>query len=105
MIHYKPGVRVFGIRPETVLAIQVAHEVYELYNADLVVTSVIEGSHSRGSLHYTGQAVDLRLHDWLTVQQHEEVADEIRKCLTDDYDVVLESNHIHIEYQPKESYT
>jgi len=106
MIRYKPGVKVKGIQPEIVLAIQVAYSGYrDMYQSgDMVVTSVMDGVHSANSLHYKGLAVDLRTRD-MHLGDLERWVGGIKECLTDEYDVVLERNHIHIEYQPKESYT
>lgn len=100
MIHIKEGVRLHGIRPEMVLALVIADQVYERLDHELVVTSVIDGKHSRTSLHYVGAASDLRLPggDGIVVR------DRIAHCLGPDYDVVLEDDHIHIEWQPKGMY-
>ena len=57
----KPGVRIAGIRPETVLGILAADQVYRDHDTDMVVTSVCEGKHSKGSLHYAGCAFDCRI--------------------------------------------
>lgn len=62
---------------------------------ELVVTSTYEGNHSEGSLHYCDEAVDLRRPD-----KGDVVCQEIRRALGSDYDVILYSNRIHIEYDP-----
>lgn len=100
MINIKTGVRLHGVRPEIVLAILIADQVYAVLNHDLVVTSVIDGTHSRTSLHYVGAAVDLRLPGDAGTAARNRIAQR----LGGDYDVVLESNHIHIEWQPKGEY-
>lgn len=93
----KTGVRAAGLRPEILLAIQVAEGVWKSQGSDLVVTSLTEGRHSRTSLHYSGAACDFRI--WSI--DAEKARDELAKALGDDYDVVLESSHIHCEFQPK----
>lgn len=100
MIHIKKGVRLHGIRSALVLAVVIADQVYEKLGHELVVTSVIDGTHSRTSLHYVGAAVDLRLpgEDGIAARNR------IARRLGQDFDVVLESNHIHIEWQPKGAY-
>jgi uncharacterized protein RhaS with RHS repeats len=66
---------------------------------DAVVTYTTNGTHSPNSLHYGGNAVDLRTRD-LTSQQRQQATDQLRGALGRDYDVINEGNHIHIEYDP-----
>ena len=96
----KEGVRIYGIRSELVLALIVCEDVYNEVGTDLVVTSIIDGMHSSGSLHYTGSAVDLRIRN-LPQGRAEAVRDEIAERLGGDFDVVLEADHLHLEFQPK----
>ena len=57
----KRGVKVAGIKPEILLAIQEAREIYrDMNDATLVITSALDGTHMKNSLHYKGLAVDLR---------------------------------------------
>lgn len=97
----KAGVRLLGIRPEMVVAIMVAQEVYRANGADLAVTSVIDGTHSRASKHYTGCGVDLRTRH---LQDPAKVHRELKDALGEDFDVILEDDHIHVEYDPKSPY-
>lgn len=100
----KDGVRVHGLRPEMVIVLLAAYEVFEAtLGVELVVTSAIDGKHSRGSLHYVGQALDLRIRH-MTEGEPEKAAVALRARLGKDYDVILESNHIHVEFQPKDAY-
>jgi NO-binding membrane sensor protein with MHYT domain len=98
----KPGVRVLGLRPEMVLALAVMDTIYTTHNQAMVVTSVIEGVHSRASLHYTGMAADLRRPADAMILQR--IIDDAKVALGDDYDVVLEVDHVHVEFQPKAPY-
>ena len=100
MIRFKDDVSLFGVRPEIVLAIFVAHEVYRDIGKELVVTSCRDGKHSPGSRHWIGYAVDLRTRH-LTPTEALDVRDELADRLTDEFDVVLESNHLHVEVDPK----
>ncbi len=100
MIHIKAGVRLHGIKPEIVLAIIIADQIYADLGHDLVLTSVIDGKHMRTSIHYVGGAVDFRLPGEGGVAARNRIAHR----LGSDFDVVLESNHIHVEWQPKDSY-
>lgn len=96
----KPGVRVFGARSELVLGLQIVANVYAAFGFDCVVTSIMEGTHSRASLHYTGVAADLRLPPSRAV----ELVAAMQHALGDDFDVVLEADHVHVEFQPKTPY-
>ena len=88
------------LAPQLVLAILMAQEVYNEYDCDLVLTSANDSSHSTSSLHYSGSAVDLRTSN-LPDGRAVEVRDKIASKLNKDFDVVLEGDHIHLEYQPK----
>ena len=89
-----------GIQTETLLAYVIAQQIYAKYGYDCIITSIVDGTHSRQSLHYVGFAIDLRIRH-MEEPHKEEIFKEIKKALTTDYDVVLHSTHIHIEYQPK----
>lgn len=99
-ITLKPGVRAAGIRPEIALALHVADGIWQAQGQDLVVTSLTEGLHSRTSLHYFGAAADFRIWNIDAERARRELAD----ALGEDYDVVLEQDHIHCEFQPKSGY-
>lgn len=101
MIVFKHGTKISGIRSELILAILVADGIYDKYETDLVLTSVNDGKHSHASLHYSGSAMDIRTRDLPEEDSVQKVAEEIRQALSNEYDVVVELNHIHIEYQPK----
>ncbi|HEX9768458.1 MAG TPA: hypothetical protein VGA50_04705 [Kiloniellales bacterium] len=96
----KPDVDVGGIRPELVLAVAFAIPVFAAHGAACVVTSARDGRHSRGSLHYAGLAIDLRSLD-LPPADWEIVRDQLAQALGPQYDVVLERDHFHVEFQPK----
>jgi len=96
----KRNVKLTGLQPQMLIAMQVAEYVYEIYDKELVITSACDGKHGTGSLHYVGLAIDIRTR-YFTDQQKLLVAQEIRNRLGKEYDVVVENLHIHIEYQPK----
>lgn len=83
-----------------VLALVVANEVYKEHGADLVITSGNDATHYNTSLHYAGEAADLRIRD-LSVEVLGEVTGVIKKRLGRNFDVVLEKDHIHLEHQPR----
>lgn len=100
MLLLKPGVRVAGLRPEILLALIAAERVFDEAHVDLVVTACVDGKHTAGSLHYVGQAVDVRTRDVTAADQSKLLA-RLRECLGPDYDVALEIDHLHVEFQPK----
>lgn len=94
------GASLRGLRVETLFALCVASEVYQNHSYEMEITSGVEGKHSRGSLHYAGAAVDLRIKN-IPTEVVLDITTDIKERLASDYDVILEGNHIHIEYQPK----
>lgn len=102
----KTGVSILGVRSELVLGMFIASSVYRMLMLGvMVITSVTDGRHSRTSLHYLALAFDIRTRDESGVQWPKSekygVAKALREALGEDFDVVVERTHIHIEYQPK----
>lgn len=67
---------------------------------EIVVTSILDGVHSSKSLHYKGLAFDMRTHIY-TQYEISKLMGSLKYMLGISYDVVLEKDHIHIEYDPK----
>jgi hypothetical protein len=102
MLYIKPGAKMSGLRPEILLAAICAERVFDAMTDghDLCITEATGGKHGVGSLHYVGCAIDIRtrgIPPGLLVR----IRDMIAEKLGTEYDVVLESDHIHIEFQPK----
>ena len=94
-----------GVRPEIVLALQIAAPLFAEYEADCIITSMTEGEHSSTTLHHKGLAVDLRSHH-LSQTDKLGLVDDLRDLLPPYYEVYLEdvngpNEHIHIEYDWK----
>ena len=100
MILYKKGVDIRGIRAETVIGIMICGETYSfIANSDCVVTSVCDGKHKKGSLHFVGLAADIRI--WNVNNKINLIFDELKRRLIPlGFDIILEKDHFHIEYQP-----
>jgi len=84
---------------------RIDEEVRDFLSYDPVITSANDGRHKRSSAHYRGMAVDLRTFDkdgeQLPPDERSRLADLISDLLGEDFDVVPESDHIHVEYDPK----
>lgn len=94
---FDEGVSLAGITPEMVLALVVAEQIMTRHGCPTIVTSVVDGEHMHGSLHYVGAAADIRTPE----NGSESITDDLARSLGNNYDVVLEESHIHIEFQPK----
>ena len=97
-ITFKAGVGVVQVDKEVFNIISVASSIWERQGwGTVVVTSISDGVHKPTSLHYWGKAVDLRV--WGIEVIH--AATLLKEELGKDYDVVVERDHIHVEYDPK----
>ncbi len=107
MVMLKEGVAAKGIRAEAVLALLAASSVFGEHGVPMVVTSITEGKHMKESLHAVGLAIDLRLPSRYTgrEQSNGDITQDLKDCLGRDFDVILEGDHIHVEFDPKESVT
>lgn len=88
----------FGMRVELLFALGITDGVYREEGVELVITSLNDGHHSHQSFHYSGNAADLRI--WHLADPAATVA-RIKERVGPDYDIILEKDHIHIEYQPR----
>ena len=102
----KEGARLLGVQPVMILAAITADSIWKDLGAKdgVVITSGIDGKHSSGSLHYKGYALDLRIWNLPNPELAQNAAQALREALGEDFDVVLEKDHIHVEFDPKRSY-
>ena len=97
----KPGVKMFGVRPEMVLAATVVASVYsEFNNSQCVITSITDGKHRKNSIHYKGFAMDFRTRH-IPIGMLGTLRARVQACLGSEFDVVLEETHLHVEYDPE----
>jgi len=103
MLAIKEGAKILGIRPEILLAYIIVGDVYHeaKVEADCTLTECTGEKHGKASLHYVGLAIDVRIWSFQTPEELEHIRYTIQKRLGSQYDVVLESTHFHIEFQPK----
>ena len=89
-----------SLKPQIVLALIVVDQVMKGCGQEAVITSINDARHGENSLHYDGGAVDIRSR---TFSNPESVLGLCRLALgnSKDFDMILESDHFHLEYQPK----
>lgn len=96
--------RLFGLRPEMVIAVIVMLGAYTEEGADCVITTGIDGKHADGSSHYNGCALDFRTNN-LAAGKAQTILDKFKARVTADYFAQLEDDHIHVQFKPKLPYT
>lgn len=76
--------------------------VHRITGQTPVLTAGTNGDHMRGSRHYKSAAIDV---DWKPWGERPESVDKVarfvRMALGSDYDVVIHSSHLHVEWDPK----
>lgn len=95
----KSGVKLTGMTPQIVLAMMIADDLYKRYGQELVVTSVTDSTHGADSKHYEGNGFDCRT-SYFTLSSQKTIVEKLKERLDESYDIVLEKDHIHIEYDP-----
>ncbi len=91
--------------PVMVRIIDVARETAPMMEKGTVwITSANDSMHMEGSLHFNNRAFDIRIWNILGHVQDEARlwAERMQVALGDDYDVLLEADHLHVEWDPKE---
>ena len=98
LINIKPGVKLNGIRPEIIVGLMAAISYHP--KTTVTITSALEGKHMRSSKHYIGQAIDLRT-DNIDFGEAARWRNQLAVALGRDFDIILEEDHLHIEFDPK----
>jgi len=95
----KAGVDLRTLSAEAWYAAHIADQVHRnIAGREVVITSANDGKHQvERSAHYRGDAIDVRI--WY-VPDPQAFADRLREDLGADYVVLLESDHIHIHWNP-----
>lgn len=87
-----------GVLDEVVEAARPSYAEREALQS-FVITSAHDGTHSEGSLHNDGLALDLRVWGFTEAEAKRATA-EIQERLGERWDVIYEGTHIHVEYDP-----
>ena len=91
----KLGVDISRLERDMRRALNIIDAVHkEFEGQEAVITSTYEGDHSASSLHYANLAIDIR-----KMMNYEQTVKALRRALGRKFDVVLEKDHIHIEYE------
>lgn len=98
-LELKPKVSLKGLDQKMHPTLKRAGKIWQKYGKTLVITSTIEGKHCKGSKHYSGLAVDLRT-KYFKKKIQTQVSDKLSEALGEDFQVLLENDHIHVEYHP-----
>jgi hypothetical protein len=95
----KQGASIMGLKPEIILGLNIANEVYEKNGFELVITSATGDKHGKHSHHYKGLAADIRTRN-VDSSRLLSIYDNLCECLGGEFQCILEQTHIHIEYDP-----
>jgi len=97
----KLGVNTEGLSPHITSRFGVIDHVFLRHaGREGIITSGNDGQHMLNSLHYKGRAIDLRTKD-LSERTIKAILDDLCKMLGPNYDVLFETTHIHLEFDPK----
>lgn len=103
----KEGAKVEHLNKEILGALAVMAAIYNKYGYSMVVTSGNDGRHMKSSKHYTNDAVDLRIWGLEDAGFLKIIANELQIALDNfiqGFQVVIESDHYHVEFDPKNWY-
>ena len=95
------SVNIHGLEVCMQPVLKAADIIWKQQGHELVVTSARDSMHSAGSLHYYGRAVDLRTNYFKDDSSIRSVAQRLRDTLGPNYDVIVHTTHMHVEYDPK----
>ena len=95
------SVRIANLQPGMIIGHTIVASIFREHGFNCVITSGCEhrALHSITSLHYAGAALDYRCRH-IPTGQLPELIEDIRKALGGEFDVVPETDHLHVELQP-----
>ena len=103
-IETKKGVNYHVLKASLKMAAEICRSVYENKGYSFKITSTVEGVHKKGSLHYLGLAFDCRTRH-ISKDALPDIVEDIKRRLDfidENFQVVTEKTHIHIEYHKPE---
>lgn len=105
MIELKAGVKLHpDTHPRILEALARAESVFTRWHLRVVVTSWADSVHKKDSLHYSGRAIDLRIHH-VPEKSRDAIVTALATALGTDFDILWEgrgnaNEHLHLEYDP-----
>jgi len=97
MMLLKPGVDISKLEKPIRTTLGILDDLLPDHEGIFVVTSTYEGDHIPNSLHYAHRAYDFVI----LRGDSEEIIERFRKAVGKDYDILVDVNHYHIEYDPE----
>ena len=94
------SVKIENLCSEIRYKLEQMEEACKLYNGKgytMIITSGNDSLHMKGSLHYVNRAIDIRSNDMIAINH---TVMTLKLYLGNDYDIIFESDHIHIEFDP-----
>lgn len=104
MLHFTANCRFDDLTARCLFSIIIVKEVFDEEGVEFWIASADDSGHSKGSKHYIGDAYDVRTRNMAggyLGSQAQRIYQKLRTRLAPCYDVVLEKDHLHIEYDPK----
>lgn len=98
----KKGVTLKGMSAVLFPAMLIIDQYFQSINKAFVITSITDSVHKVGSKHYKGEAFDFRISN-LTTKEVLTMQDCLISLLYGNYDVILEKDHFHIEFEEHKS--
>lgn len=96
----KTGVSLKNLCPQMVVAYIVANDVFSEMGYECVITSCDDSEHGKDTLHGQGKATDFRTRHLPDQNTKVAVKERLVSRLGEEYDVVLEADHMHVEFDP-----
>lgn len=100
MFGIKKGVKICSLTPQAVLMIAIVNDYYKEMKIDCIITSCNDGKHIDKSFHRFGFAIDFRSNN-IRKENQLNFWKGLKEVLGDNFQVIFEKDHFHIEYDPK----
>ena len=98
----KKGVQLAGLHIKMRKVLVSCDKIWAEKGQELVVTSGLDSTHSAGSLHYYGRALDLRTR-YFKRSEVNDIAGLLAKELGIGYDIVVHNTHLHVEWDNEDN--